>query len=68
MALVVQGPVEVADVGEPMDFIARINEQADDPVQRLEQKAPKVHTRRLSVANYQPFKRHSEDQHGAGIR
>jgi hypothetical protein len=50
--LVVHAAVELARAGEPLIVIAQTNEQVDDLVVRLAQKAPELHIGRLSANDY----------------
>ena len=50
--LVVRAAVELARAGEPLIVIAQTNEQVDDLIDRLAQKAPELHIGRLSATDY----------------
>ncbi|WBC08867.1 AAA domain-containing protein [Micromonospora sp. WMMA1947] len=50
--LVVRAAVELARAGEPLIVIAQTNEQVDDLIDRLAQKAPELPIGRLSATDY----------------
>ncbi|RKN30175.1 AAA domain-containing protein [Micromonospora musae] len=50
--LVVRAAAELARAGEPLIVIAQTNEQVDDLIDRLAQKAPELHIGRLSATDY----------------
>ncbi|MBO4208344.1 AAA domain-containing protein [Micromonospora echinofusca] len=55
--LVVRAATELAAAGEPLIVIAQTNEQVDDLIDRLAQKAPDLRIGRLSATEYQPTER-----------
>ena len=55
--LVVRAAIELAAAGEPVIVIAQTNEQVDDLIDRLAQKAPELRIGRLSAVEYQPTER-----------
>lgn len=55
--LVVRAAAELAEAGEPLIIIAQTNEQVDDLIDRLAQKAPELRIGRLSAGDYRPSER-----------
>ncbi|MEV4754687.1 AAA domain-containing protein [Micromonospora sp. NPDC049559] len=55
--LVVRAAIELAAAGEPLIIIAQTNEQVDDLIDRLAQKAPELRIGRLSAGDYVPTER-----------
>lgn len=55
--LVVRAAVELAAAGEPLIVIAQTNEQVDDLIERLTEKAPELSIGRLSATDYVPSER-----------
>ncbi|MEH1013537.1 AAA family ATPase [Micromonospora sp. CPCC 206060] len=55
--LVVRAATELAGAGEPLIVVAQTNEQVDDLIDRLAQKAPELRIGRLSATEYQPTER-----------